>query len=328
MPRVARVAGGGVVQHVITRFVDRSWQLVGDEERRQYLLRLAAGMARSGWPLIGYALMSSHVHVLAQASDTPLSVWAKSVHVGMAQWLNRRFGRLGPVFADRPYCEMVAPHAVPIVLAYIHNNPVRARVVRSAADSTWTSHRAYLGLDPAADHLDVPRGFALAGFTHDPAGRADFASWVDACTHDKSETVSSPARVAAVLRATRERLGSAIALGTATREASGLSFAILGPASRPPYHPIELEPGEVIAAVSAACGIQLRDAPTGRPRALTRARRAALVLWSRTRRPRSVMVRALGISSAAATQLSQSTVEDDAQLNAILAKALELLGHE
>lgn len=32
----------GVVQHVITRFVDRSWQLVGDDERAAYLERLAS----------------------------------------------------------------------------------------------------------------------------------------------------------------------------------------------------------------------------------------------------------------------------------------------
>lgn len=317
-----------MVQHVITRFVDRSWQLVGDEERQQYLFRLAIGITRTGWNLIGYALMSSHVHVLAQASDKPLSAWAKSVHVGMAQWLNRRFGRLGPVFADRPYCELVAPHAVPIVLAYIHNNPVRARVVPFAADSTWTSHRAYLGLEPAAGSLDVPRGLALAGFTHDASGRADFANWVDASARDRSEAVTSPAQVAATLRATHERLGSAIALGTATREPSGPSFALLAPCSRPPHRAIDLQTDEVIAAVFAASGIQLRDAPTGRPRALSRARRAALALWSRTRRPRSTMVRALGLSSAAATKLSQSTTQDDAQLNAMIAKALELLGHE
>lgn len=118
----------------------------------------------------------------------------------------------------------------------------------------------------------------------------------------------------------------AIALGAA--DPSSLTFAALGAASRPPHHAIELQPEDVSAAVSAASGIQLRVAPTSHPRALTRARRAALTFWSRTRRPRSTMVRALGLSSAAATKLSQSIVEDDAQLNAILAKALELLGHE
>ncbi len=315
-----------MVQHVIARFVDRSWQLVGDQEREQYLSRLAVGMARASFRLIGYALMSSHIHILAEASEKPLAAWAKPVHVGMAQWLNRRFGRLGPVFADRPYCEIVAPNAVPIVLAYLHNNPVRARVVACAADSTWTSHRAYLGLEPATAALDVQRGLALCGFTHDASGLSDFADWVDACARAKFEAVSSRTHVSTILRATRERLGTAIELGTATQEPKGPVFAVLSPHDRVPPSPVELEPAEVFAAVFAASGIQLQHAYPGRPRALSRARRAALQLWSYTRRPRSIMVRALGLSSAAATKLIQSTSADDADLIAVVAKAAELLG--
>lgn len=314
-----------MVHHVIVRFVDRSWQLVGEQERAQYLSRLAIGLGRAGWPLIGYALMSNHIHLLVQASDEPLAAWAKPVHVGMAQWLNRRFGRLGPVFAGRPYCEIVAPTAVPIVLAYIHNNPVRARIVACAVDSTWTSHRAYMGLEPAAASLDVPRGLVLAGFTRDASGLADFANWVEACARARPEVVSSRAEVASVLRATRERLGTAMELGTATREVRGPAFALLSPLDRLPRSSIELEPAEVIAAIFAASGVQLRDAHAGRPRSVSRARRAALALWSRTRRPRSAMVRALGLSSAAATKLAQSTTEADPELTALVAKATELL---
>ena len=40
MPRVARIHSVGVVHHVISRFVDRSWRLSDDEERHTYLKRL------------------------------------------------------------------------------------------------------------------------------------------------------------------------------------------------------------------------------------------------------------------------------------------------
>ncbi len=326
MPRVALMLGVGAVHHVIARFVDRSWELVGEQERVQYLTRLSIGMRRAGWQLIGYALMSNHVHLLTVASGRPLEAWAKRVHVGMAQWLNRRFGRLGPVFAGRPYCEMVSPEAVPIVLAYLHNHPVRARVVACAADSTWTSHRAYLGLDVAAGGLDVSYGLQLSGFIDDACGRLDFADWVAACARAKAEGNTPPAQVASVLRTVRVRLGSALELGTATRDSRGAAFVLLAPSDRALQRPVEPAPADVIGAVFAASGVNLRDRPTGRPRAVSRARRAALQLRSHTRLPRSRMARVLGLSPSAASQLLETTPENDPELTSIVAKATELLG--
>ncbi len=129
--------------------VDRSGQLVGDVEREAYLARLRYALPRTDWVLLGYALMSSHVHVVLEAGAGSLGSWTKSAYSRTARWLNARHGRLGPVFADRPYAEAVDDSRVPYLLAYVHNNPVRARLVGSADESSWTSHRAYLGLAPA-----------------------------------------------------------------------------------------------------------------------------------------------------------------------------------
>lgn len=323
--RMARILGVGCVHHVIARFVDRSWQLVGDQEREQYLGRLATAMARARWRLIGYALMSNHIHLLAVAEDKPLEAWAKPVHVGMAMWLNRRFGRTGPVFAGRPYCEIVAPPAVPIVLAYLHNNPVRARVVRSAVDSTWTSHRAYLGIDAPAPGLDVPYGLMVSGFVDDAGGRREFAAWVHACANSAGQGVAPRAEIVTLLSDVRSRLGAGMALGTATRDVKGAVFPLLAPAQRAPHRRIELDPQDVIRAVFAASGVDLRQFHAGRPRSVSRARRAALLLWSDTHLPRSIMVRALGMSAVAATQLIDRTAAADTKLVQILAKARDIL---
>lgn len=159
----------GTVHHVISRFVDRSWQLVGDVEREAYLARLGYALARTDWVLLGYALMSSHVHLVLEAGAGPLGSWTKSVHSRTARWLNARHGRLGPVFADRPYVEAVDDSRVPYLLAYVHNNPVRARLVGSADESSWTSHRAYLGLTSARAGLSTEQGLSRSGFGGDAA---------------------------------------------------------------------------------------------------------------------------------------------------------------
>jgi hypothetical protein len=55
------------------------------------------------------------------------------------------------------------------LIANIHNEPVRAKVVARPADTSWSSHRAYLGVEPAPRWLHVAEGLRLAQF----AGSSD-----------------------------------------------------------------------------------------------------------------------------------------------------------
>lgn len=77
---------------------------------------------------------------------------------------------------------------------------------------------------------------------------------------------------------------------------------------------------------TAASGVNLADRPTGRPRALSRARRAALHLWGHTMLPRSKMARVLGLSPSDPSQLLETTHDRDPELTSIVAKATQLLG--
>jgi len=110
-----------------------------------------------------------------------------------------------------------------------------------------------------------------------------------------------------MLRTVRVRLGSALDVGTATRDARGAAFVLLAPSDRAPQRPVELAPADVMRAVFAASGVNLGHRPTGRPRAVSRARRAALHLWCHTRLPRARMARVLGLSPSASSQLLETT---------------------
>jgi hypothetical protein len=65
------------------------------------------------------------------------------------------------------------------LVRYVHNNPVRAGVARSAADCDWTSHRAYLGLSAVPDWLSAADVLGL--FASDPErARRAFDEFVNA----------------------------------------------------------------------------------------------------------------------------------------------------
>jgi len=118
------------------------------------------------------------VHLVVRAGTHPLDKLIKPLHTGYAGWKNKRSGRLGPLFAGRFKSPLVDEESYLLeLIRYVHNNPVRAGIVASAEQSTWSSHRAYLGLEPAPAWLNI--GEILGRFRDDPAdARRAFADFV------------------------------------------------------------------------------------------------------------------------------------------------------
>jgi len=64
------------------------------------------------------------------------------------QEVNRLHSWDGPVFRGRFKNQLVHDEAyLKELLAYLHLNPVRARLVTLPEEDCWTSHQAYLDLD-------------------------------------------------------------------------------------------------------------------------------------------------------------------------------------
>jgi hypothetical protein len=71
--------------------------------------------------------MNSYLQLVLVAGTTSVETWAKRVNAPFARWLNRRRGRHGPIFADRPrLLELPRARALDVI-AYVHNSPVRAK---------------------------------------------------------------------------------------------------------------------------------------------------------------------------------------------------------
>lgn len=176
MPRPLQRIVPGTTYHLISRFVAREWFIQGDTERRQYMELFGRAIAGSDWTSLAFAVMSSHLHHAVIAGRDPLKSWLGEAHGPYAEWINRRHDRIGAVFVRGPKAIPVRSDGLARLVGYIHRNPVRARVVGRAAETDWTSHRAYVGPDSAPAWLDVRRGLDLMGF----ADGAEFDRWVDA----------------------------------------------------------------------------------------------------------------------------------------------------
>gem|GEM_PF-1230964 len=286
--RTVRLNVPGVVYHLIWRFVDREWFFNCDEERETYLRFLANALSDCDWRCLAYALMSNHIHLAMVAGEAPLASWSKRVTSPFAMWMNRRHDRIGPLMADRPKDFAILPENEGRLIAYVHNNPVRAGVVAAARESSWTSHRAYLGDAHVPPWLRVSEGLARAGF--DSPGLFD--EWVRATPGVSGETDLRP-----VQRAARRRGGVQVATPTVLDDKARIplvarSFAHIRP------DPSRLV--EIVSEVTQLPSLMVRS--RRQSRGLVSARRIAAHCGRACGLTNADLARTLGISAQAVSK--------------------------
>jgi len=95
--------------------------------------------------VIAYCIMDNHIHLLVKAEEKELKTLMKKMNVKYAMYYNAEEKRNGHVFQDRYRSEAVEDDNYMIgAIRYIHNNPVKAGIVRKAIEYQWSSKSDYL----------------------------------------------------------------------------------------------------------------------------------------------------------------------------------------
>ena len=145
MPRRPRLHVPGALYHVILRGNGRRAIFLDPDDRVAWEELLSDRLQRFGHRIHAYCWMTNHVHMAIQAADQPLAAFVNSVASSYARWMHRRLEQTGHFFERRYRAIMVDTDAYALELVrYIHQNPVRARLVAQSDDYPWSSHTAYL----------------------------------------------------------------------------------------------------------------------------------------------------------------------------------------
>ena len=92
-----------------------------------------------------YCLMTNHYHLLVQTPEGNLSRCMHHINGVFTQRSNAVHGFDGQLFRGRYKAILVGEDSYLLQLVrYIHNNPLRAGIVKSAELYEWSSHRGYL----------------------------------------------------------------------------------------------------------------------------------------------------------------------------------------
>lgn len=148
MARKPRIHSPGAVYHVILRGNCKQDIFFEDQDRYRFYLLLQEGTERFCHKVHAFCLMTNHIHLVVQVADIPLSRIMQNLSFRYTRWVNWRHDRSGHLFQGRYKAVLVDGDSYLLELVrYVHLNPVRAKMVKAPESYTWSSHRAYLGIE-------------------------------------------------------------------------------------------------------------------------------------------------------------------------------------
>lgn len=145
MPRKARVQSPTDYYHVMIRGNNRD-KIFADKNQKAYFLDCLKEQYDEGLiDIAAYCIMDNHVHLVIKAELENLSKAIKKINIKYAIRYNNHYDRIGHVFQDRFKSEIIDNQTYLLnVIRYVHNNPVKAKIVSEFNDYKWSSYREYI----------------------------------------------------------------------------------------------------------------------------------------------------------------------------------------
>jgi putative transposase len=140
--------------HLTQRGNERRNLLFTASDRQAYLGLLRKYAELYCVEILGYCLMTNHVHLVAiPAAADSLARLMRSVQMRYSQYRHALEAGSGHVWQGRYYSCPVEPACLAAVMRYVELNPLRARMVEEASEYPWSSARAHLGEPDASGTL-------------------------------------------------------------------------------------------------------------------------------------------------------------------------------
>ncbi|CVK21085.1 REP-associated tyrosine transposase [Sporomusa sphaeroides] len=157
MARCAREKSVSGIYHIMMRGINRQDIFLDEDDRCRFLEIIKRVQESGSCSIYGYCLMNNHIHLLLQEKEEELSIIMKRIGTSYAWRYNKKYDRVGHVFQNRFQSEPVDTEAYLLgVLRYIHNNPVKAKLVAKPEDYQWSSCQAYYQGQDSSGLVNTP----------------------------------------------------------------------------------------------------------------------------------------------------------------------------
>jgi len=149
MPRQPRLDAPGALHHIMGRGIERTRIFRTNQDREDFLKRLADLSMAGELIVYAWSLMPNHFHLLLRTGRQSISRSMRRLLTGYVVNFNLRHNRYGHLFQNR-YKSIICeddPYLLELT-RYIHLNPLRAGIVGSLEELRnyrWTGHAAIMG---------------------------------------------------------------------------------------------------------------------------------------------------------------------------------------
>jgi len=149
MPRKARIDAPGALHHIIIRGIERRRIFSDEVDLDNFVERLGNILSDTQTSCFAWALIPNHAHLLLRTGPTSVASVMRRLLTGYAVSYNHRHRRHGHLFQNR-YKSILCQEDTYLreLVRYIHLNPLRAKIVKSLADSDtyrYSGHSALMG---------------------------------------------------------------------------------------------------------------------------------------------------------------------------------------
>ena len=101
--------------------------------------------SRRNYILYAYCLMSNHIHLLIREREDTIGIAIKRIASSYVYYYNHKYSRDGHLFRERFKSEPVNDMAYFVtLLRYIHQNPLKAGMVKAVKDYEFSSWSEYI----------------------------------------------------------------------------------------------------------------------------------------------------------------------------------------
>jgi len=139
MPRRPRIEEAGY-HHVINRGVARGDIFLQEKDYEIFLEIVKTAKERYDFIVHSLCLMTNHYHLLLETKHNNLSLISRQINSKYAQYFNREYCRVGPLWQGRFKNYFVYDESyLWILFRYIEQNPIKAGMVKSIGEYSWSA---------------------------------------------------------------------------------------------------------------------------------------------------------------------------------------------
>lgn len=145
MPRRYREESPTGFYHVMTRGINKD-NIFSSKLDKKYIVKVIREKSSGVFcKIYSYCIMDNHIHLLIESSLHDLSLLMKKINTSYAFYYNSGNDRVGSVFQGRFRSEIIHNEKhLAGVIRYIHNNPVKAKMVSKPESYRWSSMKEYI----------------------------------------------------------------------------------------------------------------------------------------------------------------------------------------